>query len=76
MPENKSPDDSDSYASSYTPDKCIYQDDGRIFHRGGYVYDDVTAVHAWQYDAGKLTLVLDLVSRAQADMTVEALFKK
>lgn len=34
--------DSASYTARYLPEKTVYQDDGRIFHRGGYNYAVVT----------------------------------
>ena len=37
--------DSASYTNRYQPERTIYQDDGRIFHRAGFTYAVVVQTH-------------------------------
>lgn len=65
----------ESYASSYRPDKSIYQDDGRLFHRGGYAYDPVDEVRGAACIAGRLELELVLQSGTPATLRLEPVSK-
>ncbi len=62
--------DSDSYASDYLPEKSIYQDDGRMFHRGGYQYETVESASGAAMDDGALTLDLALIGGSRAKLAV------
>lgn len=61
---------SESYATDYIPEKSIYQDDARIFHRGGFVYDSVAAVTQASFAGGTLTASVALESGAPAHLSV------
>ena len=65
--------DSDSYASKYLPDKSIYTDDSRIFHRYGYEYDYVASVEKAEYKKGILSLDILLFSKKNAKLEIYAL---
>jgi alpha-D-xyloside xylohydrolase len=62
--------DSDSYASVYRPEKSIFQDDTRIFHRRGFAYDTVAAVENAAFADGVLTAALRLQSGHAAYLTL------
>ena len=53
---------SESYTSNYRPDKSVYQDDTRIFHRGGFEYDSVEKVVGVEADGGALSATVELAS--------------
>ncbi|MBD3242435.1 MAG: alpha-xylosidase, partial [Chitinivibrionales bacterium] len=61
---------SDSYASTYRPDKSIHQDDTRIFHRCGYVYDSIDSVRRAECVGGRLELELQLTSGRPAYLSI------
>jgi alpha-D-xyloside xylohydrolase len=61
---------STSYATDYRPEKSIYQDDTRIFHRAGFSYDSVAAVTRASFTDGVLTAHVTLDSGAPALLTV------
>ncbi len=61
---------SESYATDYKPEKSIYQDDARIFHRGGLTYDSVVAVKRAGFVNGVLTAHVALDSGALALLAV------
>jgi len=53
---------SESYASKFAPDRSIYQDDSRIFHRYGYAYE--TASKLVSVSAGERKFSAVTVSRS------------
>lgn len=65
--------DSQSYASAYSPEKSIYQDDGRMFHRGGFDYETVQSVDDAAMADGMLGLTVTLSSGAPAQITITPL---
>lgn len=65
--------DSESYASKFRPDKSIYQDDSRMFHRAGIVYNDVKTVRDVTFDAGTLRAAVSLASGANATVSLTPL---
>ena len=78
MPENlknKANYDSESYSSKYLPEKSIYTDDSRIFHRGGYDYDYVEAIEKAEYSKGILILHALLASKEKAKIEINAVDK-
>ncbi|MFW6286986.1 MAG: glycoside hydrolase family 31 protein [Candidatus Sumerlaeota bacterium] len=64
--------DSESYTSDYRPDKSIYQDDTRIFHRGGFRYDTVEKVDSLEQEGGALEAKVLLSSAESAHLRLSA----
>jgi alpha-D-xyloside xylohydrolase len=62
--------DSESYASAYLPEKSIYQDDGRIFHRGGFSYAHVARITRAELKSGELQLAVELADGTAARMAL------
>jgi alpha-D-xyloside xylohydrolase len=62
-----------SYASDYSPQKSIYQDDGRMFHRGGYEYDAIESVEKAVFEHGVLSADLRLSSGKCAKLSITPL---
>ncbi len=60
----------ESYATDYIPEKSIYQDDSRLFHRQGFVYDSVATVTHADFAAGVMTAHLVLDSGKSAQLTI------
>ncbi len=60
-----------SYASKYMPEKSIYQDDTRIFHRPGYYYDVVTSLEGASMHGKKLVLDGRMDSGEPVKLSVE-----
>lgn len=61
---------SESYASEYLPEKSIYQDDGRIFHRRAYTYDSAVSVGKFEFSGNELRAVVQLNSGETAHLRV------
>ncbi|MGE5557276.1 MAG: glycoside hydrolase family 31 protein [Bacillota bacterium] len=64
--------DTDSYSSAYMPEKSIYNDDGRIFHRGGFSYAIVKTLKHAAFSGGVFgaTAVLSDGTEAKFSLTV------
>ncbi len=60
----------ESYATDYMPEKSIYQDDTRVFHRSGFAYDSVAAVTQASLVDGTLTARVVLDSGVPALLTI------
>jgi alpha-D-xyloside xylohydrolase len=64
--------DSASYASKFLPDKSIYQDDSRIFHRYGFEYEIVKEIKDARFADGRLTAGAVLSSGRKAKLSIQA----
>jgi len=65
--------DSASYKSDYLPEKSIYQDDSRIFHRGGYEYATVVEIIKAQKKNGTLICDVKLSNDEEAFLAIRFL---
>ena len=65
--KNSSTYDADSYCS-FLPEKSVHQSDERIFHRGGFIYDEVKTVKAVSIEGAIATAKLELDSGAAATL--------
>ncbi len=63
--------DSDSYASRFLPDKSIYQDDRRIFHRGDCKYDTVAEIGQIAFKNGILEAAAVMASGKKARLLLQ-----
>ncbi len=64
--------DSESYASDFMPDKSIYQDDTRIFHRNGFTYEVPVSLQNPEYSSRIFTADLRLDSGDTAHLCLTA----
>ncbi len=64
--------DADSY-SSVLPEKSVHQASERIFHRGGFEYDEVVGAGAAVLNGARLHMKLKLASGSSASFSVEVL---
>lgn len=70
MDTNETTYTSESYATDYMPEKSIYQDDTRIFHRSGFAYDNVASVAQVSFVDETLTARVVLDSGAPALLSI------
>lgn len=66
--------DSESYVSKFMPEESIYTDDRRLFHRGEYQYEIVTALRETAFQDGVFSAVAVLTGGTEANFTLMTVY--